>query len=425
MSMPGGDLINSVVNTGMGVAHDAIGSPSYWVGMKQARYNYGLYAGAGGATLQNTIAQMGQASPYGSTGEMGYSTIAQMFQQSGYGSPANKMAQLGNYGSNLSGMTNEDAAGAYMGMQNSQTQAYSMAMGMGGTYDPITGKPLSTKEIAENAISAITAGRGFKDSRDLKNAMRPNAEIDSALAAAGYDPALMKPIISAVGRTQLEKGSQRVSNQDIMDVTGANDKENNPSALQSQLTLTKQDLNEKYVDAGYSGIAAGTEESMKYLANAKIMSEEWASGVFENLASMEGYMAGMSGTEGGATATLVSKIWNFLSGQSNAEGDWNVSRDLPTKVHAGEMILPSRVAESVRKDLKTGGKPTKGTPSDLSLESPSQSESTPSGGGGATYNVTIPITVHSASEAEATRVARKVKEILDMDQRMLTIGSGG
>lgn len=108
---------------------------------------------------------------------------------------------------------------------------------------------------------------------------------------------------------------------------------------------------------------------------------------------------------------------------SNALGDWNVSADTDSRIHQGEMILPSRIAESVRRDLVGGGRPPQNTPSDISSTVSAatitqQAPATPP-------SVTINVSVERASEEEAVMLARKVQNILTQEDYLTAVARGG
>ena len=50
---------------------------------------------------------------------------------------------------------------------------------------------------------------------------------------------------------------------------------------------------------------------------------------------------------------------------SSALGRWNVEQDTESRIHQGEMIIPSRIATQIRKDLSEGGRPIQETPQEV------------------------------------------------------------
>lgn len=143
----------------------------------------------------------------------------------------------------------------------------------------------------------------------------------------------------------------------------------------------------------------------------------------EPIPSLEGHpMKGWDsgGTKGGGGGE--SKIPT-----GNALGDWNVGKDMISKIHQGEMILPSRIAEAVRTDLASGGRPPQNTPDDVI---PTRGELAlggvggSTGGGGGGSQVTINVSVAQASQEEAVRFAEMVKGILQQETYLSAVGKG-
>jgi hypothetical protein len=101
----------------------------------------------------------------------------------------------------------------------------------------------------------------------------------------------------------------------------------------------------------------------------------------------------------GGTITGRSMGSRYLSNVRGAsEGILNVTQDGPVNVHQGEAILPADVAKDYRKDKVFGGK---------------------KGG----TNVTINLTIAQASESEARRFAKRVKEYIEDDNRIHSMGA--
>jgi hypothetical protein len=87
--------------------------------------------------------------------------------------------------------------------------------------------------------------------------------------------------------------------------------------------------------------------------------------------------------------------------QGYSKGAWNLSNDETARVHKGEMILPASLAEVVRDGVR-------------------KSYAGQSSGGGKA--VTINVYPSNASYAEAQRLAKQVKQILEEDDMLATIG---
>jgi len=106
---------------------------------------------------------------------------------------------------------------------------------------------------------------------------------------------------------------------------------------------------------------------------------------------------------GNSQQNLVSnnRMGIYLPGAPRAkQGDSYVAQDGPVNVHAGEAILTSQQADTWRKALQSGKL-----------------------GGSGGNNVTINVTVQQASEAEAKRLAKMVKEYIDQDDMFSQMGS--
>jgi hypothetical protein len=89
----------------------------------------------------------------------------------------------------------------------------------------------------------------------------------------------------------------------------------------------------------------------------------------------------------------------YLSNVRGAsEGILNVTQDGPVNVHQGETILPADVAKDYRKDKVFGSKK-------------------------AGNHVTINLSIAQASESEARKFAKRVKEYLEEDNRIHSMGA--
>lgn len=107
-----------------------------------------------------------------------------------------------------------------------------------------------------------------------------------------------------------------------------------------------------------------------------------------------------SGT-GGSYAKISGRSMGsrYLSNVRGAsEGILNVTQDGPVNVHQGETILPADVAKDYRKDKVFGSKKSGN-------------------------NVTINLTIAQASESEARKFAKRVKEYLEDDNRIHSMGA--
>ena len=181
-------------------------------------------------------------------------------------------------------------------------------------------------------------------------------------------------------------------------------------------------------------------------ANSVVQNTEggWMGMILTNLVGSvfnlgKGVLEGLTGTggTGGPTGAWTGNptgtsadvgAWELGVGGSvgKALGDWNVSADQDTRIHRGEMVLPSRIATLVRHDLERGGRPPEGTPSEVSSRAGEASQSDFGGSGGVSApQVTINVSVAQASEEEAVRLAQRVKSILHQEDYLTAVARGG
>jgi hypothetical protein len=141
------------------------------------------------------------------------------------------------------------------------------------------------------------------------------------------------------------------------------------------------------VTAGTSGVSGGTQASAIRVSS---MSGNASSSVSSATKGMGGSYSKISGRSMGN---------GYLSNVRGAsEGILNVTQDGPVNVHQGETILPADVAKDYRKDKVFGSK---------------------RGGN----DVTINLSIAQASESEARKFAKRVKEYLEEDTRIHSMGA--
>jgi hypothetical protein len=141
------------------------------------------------------------------------------------------------------------------------------------------------------------------------------------------------------------------------------------------------------VTAGTSGVSGGTQ--------ARAIQVSSLSGNASSASSTA--TKGMGGSYGKISGRNMGN--GYLSNVRGAsEGILNVTQDGPVNVHQGETILPADVAKDYRKDKVFGSK---------------------KGGN----NVTINLTIAEASESEARKFAKRVKEYLEDDNRIHSMGA--
>lgn len=97
----------------------------------------------------------------------------------------------------------------------------------------------------------------------------------------------------------------------------------------------------------------------------------------------------------GASMANHRRLWgeyDKYNTQNYSEGAWRTHEGM-AKLHEGEMVLPATVAEQFREAMRSAATP-----------------------GGGQRNVNITLNIEKASDEDAERFARKVKQILDEDE---------
>jgi hypothetical protein len=141
------------------------------------------------------------------------------------------------------------------------------------------------------------------------------------------------------------------------------------------------------VSAGTSGVKGGAQVSAVQVNSSAAAASSAVSSATSNVGGAYGQITGRS---------MGSRYLSNVRGAS--EGMLNVTQDGPVNVHQGEAILPADVAKDYRKDKVFGGKK-------------------------AGNNVTINLTIGQASESEARKFAKRVKEYLEEDNRIHSMGA--
>ena len=141
------------------------------------------------------------------------------------------------------------------------------------------------------------------------------------------------------------------------------------------------------VTVGTSGVSGGTQ--------ARAIQVSSLSGTASSASSTG--TKGMGGSYGKISGRSMGN--GYLSNVRGAsEGILNVTQDGPVNVHQGETILPADVAKDYRKDKVFGSK---------------------KGG----TSVVINLSIGQASESEARKFAKRVKEYLEEDNRIHSMGA--
>jgi murein DD-endopeptidase MepM/ murein hydrolase activator NlpD len=141
------------------------------------------------------------------------------------------------------------------------------------------------------------------------------------------------------------------------------------------------------VSTGVSGVSSGGQAS--------------AVKVNTSTATASSSVSAATSSVGGSYARISGRSMGngYLSNVRGAsEGILNVSKDGPVNVHQGEAILPADVAKDYRKDKVFGNKK-------------------------AGNHVTINLSIAQASESEARKFAKRVKEYLEEDNRIHSMGA--
>jgi len=141
------------------------------------------------------------------------------------------------------------------------------------------------------------------------------------------------------------------------------------------------------VTATATGVKGGAQASAIQVQSSSAVASNSRSSATSNVGGMYGQISGRS---------MGSRYLSNVRGAS--EGILNVTQDGPVNVHQGEAILPADVAKDYRKDKVFGGK-------------------------GSGNNVTINLTIGQASESEARKFAKRVKEYLEDDSRIYSMGA--
>lgn len=452
---------------------------------QQLNYNFGIYAGrTANSLVQNGMSGQGFAqqlaayNKFGSSSTTGYSALStglmKMGAISGTGrgaiSTASGFADLYQY----AGVTNEQAVQLAQQSIGPQTEISMMALGYKSPVKA-NGEARNPFAIASEIMDATTGGRGFSSKQDFKRQWRDGGILHANFEATGQPMEYLEimPYIQDA-RTEYEKSgkdwnelSTKQQIEQTKTLTGLTDTQLNPQASESENTtikaLTEMGLS-KSVFEGWKAANDRINQYLGYLSNLPLL---------DPIAKAYGYNAKTQTMEGGLAATgLIPAFLGFLgiplpdgwgmngegnstpvsldqlgannnpladpksAGTSvgkdisvptgNALGDWNVGKDMISKIHQGEMILPSRIAESVRADLASGGRPPQNTPSDAV---PPRGELALGGVGGAPGSsgptqVTINLEVAQASQEEAVRFAEMVKGILEQEDYLRAVGKG-
>ena len=346
---------------------------------------------------------------------------------------------------NIAGVSGTQAVSAAMSTGEIGTSNMLMMAGI-QTYDPTTGAPLPVNDVINNMIKSglIPAGTSAEDIRaELAN---PRSYLRQSLLGNGVS----QDWINTFGDQLAESGSRGgMTDKQAQDWATRNMPPGQQADINRSKAQNKRDL--KGAAAADQGYAEATNTMAAFESAVGD-----ATGVLRDLVdvlnrtgvSQETFNA--SGVDGplGWLLTAGNALGLVPGMGGHAEGDTNVSKDQNTRIHQGEMIVPSRIATAVRKelgladsfgstDLGSGAEmaPTKGTSFIDSVMTPTRmldpsayvaaaSSPAPSSGGGPAPNVTINVSVQQASEEEARRLAETVKKYLKDDRFLSGVGLG-
>lgn len=439
-----------------------------------------------GSTGRGFAQQLSTLNKFGTSSSTGYAAMSTGLMKTGAIagtgrgslSVASGFADLYPY----AGVTNEQAVQLANQSIGPQTEISMMALGY---KSPVKadGSARNPFAIASEIMDATTGGRGFSSKQSFKRQWRDGGLLHANFEATGQPMEYMEimPYIQDA-RTEYEKSgkdwnelSTKQQIEQTKTLTGLTDTQLNPQASDSE-NMTYKALKDmglsKAVFDTWKAANDRINQYMGYLSNLPLL---------DPIARAYGYNARTQEMEGGLTATtIIPAIASFfgidipgnwgMTGEGNstkvgldqlgstgspipegsaghppdtgygvkggdataglptgnALGDWNVGKDMISKIHQGEMILPSRIAESVRADLASGGRPPQNTPSEaipprgeLSLGNVGAT-----GVGGSAAQVTINVSVAQASQEEAVRFAEMVKGILQQETYLSAVGKG-
>jgi hypothetical protein len=135
--------------------------------------------------------------------------------------------------------------------------------------------------------------------------------------------------------------------------------------------------------------------------------ESWDEGLQASVNTLNNgrYGAIRKALAGGNDKDILNAIskspWGTKNMPHYSKGAWNLSQDETARVHKGEMIIPASVAEVVRDGVR---------------------KSYAGQGASGAKKVTINVYPANASYAEAQKLAKQVKQILDEEHELESIG---
>lgn len=486
-AMGGSWVMDKAMGATMSLYKDIIPTTASALTLEQLRFNYGRYTSPGSTPLtmagnqgMGMAQQLQRANMTGTSSIPGYAAmLTGMAKQGGLTGSNQQVINTASAYADLykyEGVTSEQAVELQAQQISPSSEIAMMALGYksprkadGGAENPYV--------IADDFLTRMTGGRGFRNIQQYNLHATKGGFLYSNFEAAnvpleylGYTRAMTEARLKyeKEGGNDWNELSMKEKIQTTKDLTGVDDPNQSPQAAESATmavkALTELGLSKAVVD-GWAAANERMNQYLGYLSNLPYL---------ERIATGSGYNSVAQNIEGGLSGLIavpfIGGILNSLFGNgpsggleglgitgegdpigtgvpltqdqygelpSNALGEWNVSTDQISKIHQGEMILPSRIAESVRRDLASGGREPQNTPTDLlptrgsvalaptSEVSDQQMSIGPvAGPGTAPAQVTINVSVARASEDEAVRLAQRVKDILDQDHYLRAVGKG-
>ena len=332
---------------------------------------------------------------------------------------------------NVAGVSASSAVAANQQLQMGPTFYNLQAMGVQG--QTAGGKPADTLNIINQIMQQTYNGRQMTE-EDIARGLTPGQgtlwmNLVGAMGQQGAEEFIKanRPALLASGKT-----GGAATRADI-------EKMPKPKGDEAQIEAAKS--KEAVTEDQAAAVEEGFADATKHLAdfNKWLSDLEGPAKGFLEFVNKVG-AASETGQAGGMPSWLstglgILNALHIIPGF--AEGDTDVKSDSVVKVHAGEMILPSRIAGAVRGELGLGSG-NKFTPSheaafvhsangldkaavmDLSNYAPPPMSTSPN----PPPNVNITVNVQSASEEEARRLAEMVQKYLKNRTDLSGVGLG-
>ena len=485
MGMAGGamatGLMDKFISGAMNMYKDAIPDTATALTFAQQKYNYGIYNGNGRALFDapgasdatGFLPDLLRQNPTGSSSETGSAAMVLGLRKLGALSNDDVTARDTSSGFmdlyKFGGVTNEQSVELAAQSLSPESENMMLALGYQNPVNP-DGSARTPFSIVNEVVDAATQGRGgFRNEQEQQRESRRGGGLYTSYEATGQPMEYLSSVMPFMqeAKTEYEKSGEpqgdwatlNESQRETItkDLTEIDNPEVNPQAREGMSTTAKALLDIGLTDdviKGWDWANKQLVDYLGYLSNLPYL-EAIATGSGANsvagntsggllglsLIPFLGPLLGLSNTIGGTgesggiegigTGNPLPDRTRSAGGAAGMEsagyalGDWNVSDDQVSKIHRGEMILPSRIATMVRHDLAGGGRPPQNTPSEVS----SRAGEAPPGDFGGPGNspapqVTINVSVAQASEEEAVRLAQRVQSILTQETYLTAVAKG-